>query len=102
VLIRKREIDMDKRAEAHVRDQALAATEPALEPVAIVQLIATVALALSTLIVATAVSIGLARAGVAGDVTSPDATSLAAGGLVALWLVGTGGLVAARIGARRR
>jgi hypothetical protein len=76
--------------------------QPNDEPVALVQLIATVTLALSTLIVATAVSIGLARADIAGDVTRPDAAGLAAGGLVALWLVGTAGLVAARIAARRR
>ena len=44
---------------------AQAAPEPKLRPVALVQLIAIVTLALSTLIAATAVSIGLARADVA-------------------------------------
>jgi hypothetical protein len=42
--------------------QVPAAPEPHIKPVAVVQLIAIVALALSTLIAATAVSIGLARA----------------------------------------
>jgi hypothetical protein len=87
---------------ADAPDQALDAAEPELKPVALVQLIATVTLALSTLIVATAVSIGLARADIAGDVASPDAAGLAAGGLVALWLIGMAGLVAASSAARRR
>jgi hypothetical protein len=42
-----------------------AAPEPEIKPVAVVQLVAILALALSTLIAATAVSIGLARADVA-------------------------------------
>jgi hypothetical protein len=44
------------------RHQTPDAPEPKLRPVALVQLIAIVTLALSTLIAATAVSIGLARA----------------------------------------
>jgi hypothetical protein len=93
---------MYKQFAADARDQALDAAEPELKPVALVQLIATVTLALSTLIVATAVSIGLARADIVGDVASPDTAGLAAGGLVALWLIGMAGLVAARSAARRR
>jgi hypothetical protein len=93
---------MYKQLDADARDQALDAAEPQLKPVALAQLIATVTLALSTLVAATAVSIGLARADVVGDVASPDAAGLAAGGLVALWLVGMAGLVAARSAARRR
>jgi hypothetical protein len=42
--------------------QVPAAPEPEIKPVAVAQLIAIVALALSTLIAATVVSIGLARA----------------------------------------
>jgi len=45
--------------------QGPAAPEPRIKAVAVVQLIAILALALSTLIAATAVSIGLARADVA-------------------------------------
>ena len=78
---------MYKQPDAGARDQALDAAEPQLEPVALVQLIATVTLALSTLIVATAVSIGLARA----DVRRRCRGQMPPGcrrGLVALWLVG--------------
>ena len=45
---------------------------PEPRPVALVQLIAIVSLALSTLIAATAVSIGLARADVVGCVVNPE------------------------------
>jgi hypothetical protein len=45
--------------------QVPAAPEPQIKAVAVVQLVAILALALSTLIAATAVSIGLARADVA-------------------------------------
>lgn len=93
---------MYKQFAADARDQALDAAEPEFKPVALAQLIATVTLALSTLIVATAVSIGLARADVVGAVTGPDAAGFAAGGLVALWLIGMAGLTAARSAARRR
>jgi hypothetical protein len=55
------------------RQQTPAAPEPQLKPVAFVQLIATVTLAVSTLIVATAVSIGLARA----DVAPPTGADMA-------------------------
>ena len=93
---------MYKQPDAGAPDQAFGVAEPVLEPVALAQLIATVTLALSTVIVATAVSIGLARADVVGAVTGPDAAGLAAGGLVALWLIGMAGLTAARAAARRR
>ena len=46
-------------------DASPAAPEPQIKAVAVVQLIAILTLALSTLIAATAVSIGLARADVA-------------------------------------
>ena len=45
-----------------MRSQVPAAPEPQIKAVAVVQLVAILALALSTLIAATAVSIGLARA----------------------------------------
>jgi len=53
------------------------APEPKLRPVALIQLIAILALALSTLIAATAVSIGLARADIAPAPTGTIATPLA-------------------------
>jgi hypothetical protein len=69
---------MYQQPDADPRDQALGAAEPKLKPVALVQLIATVTLAVSTLIIATAVSIGLARADVANNVVSVE-TSAAVG-----------------------
>jgi hypothetical protein len=51
--------------ETDMSTQVPAAPEPEIKPVAVVQLVAILALALSTLIAATAVSIGLARADVA-------------------------------------
>ena len=53
---------MSQQPEVGAVRQTLHAEEPTLRPVALAQLIATVTLALSTLIIATAVSIGLARA----------------------------------------
>jgi hypothetical protein len=57
--------------------QTLHAQEPKLKPVALAQLIATVTLALSTLIIATVVSIGLAHTAVAPTVSSPSAAPYA-------------------------
>jgi hypothetical protein len=59
------EIEMPKLPGAGCRHQTRDASEPKLRPVTLVQLIAIVTLVLSTLIAATAVSIGLARADVA-------------------------------------
>jgi hypothetical protein len=53
------------------------APEPKLRSVALVELIAIVTLALCTLLVATAVSIGLVRAEVAGGVVSLEASPMA-------------------------
>jgi hypothetical protein len=53
------------------------AAEPQRRSVALVQLIAIVTLALSTLIAATVVSIGLVRADVAGSVVSQEAGPVA-------------------------
>jgi hypothetical protein len=51
--------------EIDMSSQVPAAPEPQIKAVAVVQLVAILALALSTLIAVTAVSIGLARADVA-------------------------------------
>ena len=53
---------MSKPPEIGARHPTIDAPEPNLKAIALVQLIATVTLALCTLIVATAVSFGLARA----------------------------------------
>jgi hypothetical protein len=66
------EIDMSQQPEVGAVRQTLDAEEPKLRPVALAQLIATVTLALSTLIIATVVSIGLAHTAVAPTVTGPN------------------------------
>ncbi|HEY4407632.1 MAG TPA: hypothetical protein VGN55_23520 [Xanthobacteraceae bacterium] len=53
---------MSKQPEIGARRPTVDAPEPNLKAIALVQLIATVTLALCTLIIATAVSFGLARA----------------------------------------
>ena len=58
------------------------------------ELIATVALALSTVVAVTAVSIGIARADVFGIRTDADSASLAIALLIGLLLLAMGGLTA--------
>jgi len=70
------------------------ATAPSDRPVAPVELIATVALAFSTLVAVTAVSIGIARADVFGARTDEDGASLAIALFVGLLLTAMGGLTA--------
>ncbi len=57
-----------------------------------IELIATVALAVSLIIAVTAVSIGAARAQVLGAVTHSKGASLAIGAVVALVTAGVGGM----------
>jgi len=64
--------------------------------IACVELITTAALALSTAVAVTAVSIGIARADVIGAVVTGDATPLAIAFIAGLFVAATGGLVAAR------
>ncbi len=59
-----------------------------------VELITTAALALSTAVAVTAVSIGIARADVAGAVANADGTPLAIAVFIGLLLGGMGGLTA--------
>jgi len=61
---------MPKLPGAACRHRPADAPEPKLRPVALIQLIAIVTLALSTLIAATAVSIGLARADKPGSIAA--------------------------------
>jgi hypothetical protein len=63
-------------------------------PFAFVQLITTAALALSTAVAVTAVSIGMARADVIGAVAKGDGAPLAIALLVGLLLSAMGGLTA--------
>jgi len=87
------ETDMSNRPGHGLLDQA-PETPPKHRPAAVVELIATVALALSTLIAATAVSIEIARADVVGARAGADATPLAIALLVGLLVAGMGGLTA--------
>ena len=66
-----------------------------------VELIATMALAISLIIAATAVSIGVARAQALDAVTGGDGASLGLGILFGLLLAGMGGLTALAVRGRR-
>jgi hypothetical protein len=94
MLIRdSRESDMTRIERAAQQRCALQVAEARPQPVTSVELIATVALALSTLIAATAVSIGIARANVFGiraDSDSPLTIAL----LIGVLLLVMGGLTA--------
>jgi hypothetical protein len=68
---------MFKQPEIGCRQPTFDAPKSELKPVALVQLIATATLALSTLIVATAVSVGLARVEFAPTMTAADAAPFA-------------------------
>jgi hypothetical protein len=80
---------------------ALQTTKPQPRPVTLVELIATISLALSTVVAATAVSIGIARADVFGVRTDGDAP-LAIALLVGLLLLVMGGLTAVMAESPRR
>ena len=67
-------------------------TPPKHRPAAVVELIATLALALSTLIAVTAVSIGIARADILAARADADAAPFAIALFVGLLLAGMGGL----------
>ena len=78
------------------------ATVPKNRPVACVELIATVALALSTLVAVTAVSIGIARADVFGARVDTDGAPFAIALFISLLLSAMGGLTALMAGERPR
>jgi hypothetical protein len=67
---------------------------PGHRSIAFVELITTAALALSTAVAVTAVSIGIARAEVIGSVAKGDGTPLAIAIFIGLLLSGMGGLTA--------
>jgi hypothetical protein len=85
---------MTKRERAVAQRPALGATESRERPVAVVELMTTIGLALSTLVAATAVSIGIARAEVFGLRADGDMASLAIALLIGLLMLATGGLAA--------
>ena len=76
---------------------------PRLRPIALVELIITAALVLSTVVAVTAVSIGFARAEVAGAVAKGDGLPFAIALSVALVLTAISGVTAiAAVAPRRR
>jgi glycerol uptake facilitator-like aquaporin len=76
--------------------------EPARSrPVTLVELIATVALALSTVVAATAVSIGIARAEALGARAETEVAPLAIALLIGLLLSAMGGLTAVMADGRK-
>jgi hypothetical protein len=82
--------------------EAQEAPTPPQRPIALIELITTAALALSTAVAATAVSIGIARADVLGAVTHGDTTPLAIALCFGLLLVAMGALTAVVALAPRR
>jgi glycerol uptake facilitator-like aquaporin len=85
---------MTRSERALVQRCALETAESRRRPVALVELIATVALALSTVVAVTAVSIGIARADVLGIRTDADPAPLAIALLIGLLLLAMCGLTA--------
>jgi hypothetical protein len=75
---------------------------PKYRSIAVVELITTAALALSTAVAVTAVSIGIARADVFDAVTSGDRTPFALALFIGLLLSGMGGLTALMAADRTR
>jgi glycerol uptake facilitator-like aquaporin len=84
---------MTRIERARLQHCALPTAESQPRPVALVELITTAALALSTVVAATAVSIGMARADVFGFRTD-DPAPLAIALLIGLLLLAMGGLTA--------
>jgi hypothetical protein len=85
---------MTKIERARLQRCALPTAESQPRPVALVGLITTTALALSTIVAATAVSIGIARADVFGFRPDGDPAPLAIAVLIGLLLLAMGGLTA--------
>jgi hypothetical protein len=79
---------------AGIEQEARAASARKRRSVACVELITTAALALSTAIAATAVSMGIARADVVGAVANGDSAPFAVALLIGLLLAAMGGLTA--------
>jgi hypothetical protein len=71
-------------------------------PIALIELIITAALVLSTAVAVTAVSIGIARADVVGVVTKGDGTPFAIALCLGLLLAAMGGLTAVVAGGLQR
>ena len=75
-----------------IKPEARPGPAPRQRPITLVELITTAALALSTAVAVTAVSIGMARADVVGAMTGGDGTPLAIALCIAFLLAAMGGL----------
>jgi hypothetical protein len=85
---------------AGVEREASQATAPKHRSIAFVELVTTAALALSTAVAVTAVSIGIARADVVGSVAKGNGAPFAVALLIALLLSAAGALTASMAGPR--
>ena len=83
-------------------DQADRAMAFRRRPVAMIELITTAALALSTVVAVTAVSIGIARADAASTAANGDGSAFAIALFIGLLLSGMGGLTAIMAADRTR
>ena len=92
---------MPARRSARERESRQGCT-PRQRPIALVELIITAALVLSTVVAVTAVSIGFARAEVAGAVAKGDGLPLAIALSIALLLTAMSGVTAIAAAAPRR
>jgi hypothetical protein len=93
---------MSKELTAGIEQEARAASARKRRSIACVELITTAALALSTAVAVTAVSIGIARADVIGAVAKGDGAPFAIALLIGLLLAAMGGFTAIVAGGPRR
>jgi hypothetical protein len=93
---------MSKELTAGIEQEARAASARKRRSIVCVELITTGALALSTAVAVTAVSIGIARADVVGAVAKGDGAPFAVALLIGLLLAAMGGLTAIVAGGPRR
>ena len=91
---------MSKELTAGIEQEARAASARKRRSIVCVEFITTAALALSTAVAVTAVSIGIARADVVGAVAKGEGAPFAVALLIGLLLAAMGGLTAAVAGPR--
>jgi hypothetical protein len=91
---------MPNELTAGIEQEARAASARKRRSIVCVELITTAALALSTAVAVTAVSIGIARADVVGAVAKGDGAPFAVALLIGLLLAAMGGLTAVVAGPR--
>jgi hypothetical protein len=92
---------MPKELTAGIEQEARAASARKRRSIVCVELLTTAALALSTAVAVTAVSIGIARADVVGTMAKGDGAPFAVALLIGLLLAAMGGLTAIAAGGPR-